>query len=100
MYKRQGVVSFRFLQNVVSGEIRLALSGAGLLVVLYALPGGLGQAVYAVRDRGLRVIARRRGIHVPSLIADSRVEAAPDADTEPHLTEAPLAVEPLEEVRS
>jgi len=69
-----GVVLFRFLQNseVLGGELRLAVTGAGLLVVLYLYPGGLGQAMYSVRDRYLRIIARRRGIHVPSLIEDSR----------------------------
>ena len=67
-----GVLTFRWLQTVVSGELRLALSGAGLLLVLYALPGGFGQAVYALRDNLLRHVARRRGIHVPSLLKDSR----------------------------
>jgi branched-chain amino acid transport system permease protein len=85
-----GVVVFRFLQTAVSGELRLALSGAGLLLVLYALPGGFGQAVYLVRDRGLRIIARRRGIHVPSLIADSRVDGKDEPPEEAHLDEAQL----------
>jgi branched-chain amino acid transport system permease protein len=78
-----GVLVFRFLQNwdVIGGDLRLAITGAGLLVVLYVYPGGFGQAIYSVRDRGLRVIARRRGIHVPSLIEDSRQADGPETDT-------------------
>ena len=67
-----GVFSFRMLERVLSGEARLAVSGAGLLLVLLVLPGGLGQAVFAFRDRLLRVVANRRGILVPSLVADRR----------------------------
>lgn len=68
------VLLFRFLQTweVLAGELRLAVTGAGLLVVLYLYPGGFGQAIYSARDRALRLVARRRGIHVPSLIEDNR----------------------------
>jgi len=48
-------------------------SGIGVLLVLLILPGGLGQAAYRIRDRYLRFVARRRGIVVPSLVADLRV---------------------------
>jgi hypothetical protein len=34
----------------------------GGLVVLTVLPGGLGGALYAGRDRVLRYLARRRGL--------------------------------------
>jgi hypothetical protein len=43
-----------------------------LLWVLQVLPGGIGQLVYDLRDRLLRVVADRRGIVVPSLVADKR----------------------------
>jgi branched-chain amino acid transport system permease protein len=46
-------------------------TGLGVVFVLLFLPGGLGSVVYSVRDRGLRWVAARRGIHVPSLVADS-----------------------------
>jgi hypothetical protein len=36
------------------------------------LPGGLGQLVFNLRDRLLRRVAERRGILVPSLVADKR----------------------------
>jgi branched-chain amino acid transport system permease protein len=79
-----GVFTFRFLERVLSGELRLIISGAGLLFVLLVLPGGLGQAVVALRDRILRVVANRRGILVPSLVADKRGEVAVDADRGDH----------------
>ncbi|HVM53444.1 MAG TPA: ABC transporter permease [Acidimicrobiales bacterium] len=95
-----GVMTFRFLQTAVSGELRLAISGAGLLVVLYALPGGFGQAVYWSRDQLLRQVARRRGIHVPSLIEDSRTDRGDTVADEPHLADAQLLAPEPEEVRA
>lgn len=71
-----GVFTFRFLERILSGELRLIISGAGLLFVLLVLPGGLGQAVVALRDRVLRLVADRRGIVVPSLVADKRGDAS------------------------
>ncbi|MBI2168627.1 MAG: ATP-binding cassette domain-containing protein [Actinobacteria bacterium] len=59
---------------VKTAEVRLITSGAGLLLVLLAFPGGVGQIVYDTRDRLLRGVARRRGIVVPSLVADLRVD--------------------------
>jgi branched-chain amino acid transport system permease protein len=55
-------------------QIRLLTTGLGLLFVLLFLPGGLAEGMYRIRDRWLRAVALRRHIHVPSLIADSRVE--------------------------
>lgn len=66
-----GVLAFRYLETVLSGELRLAVSGVGLLLVLYVLPGGLSQLIYQGRDRMLRAVARRRDVHVPSLVEDS-----------------------------
>jgi branched-chain amino acid transport system permease protein len=43
-------------------------SGAGLLVVLLVFPSGLGGALADLRDAGLRGVARRRGLTVPSLV--------------------------------
>jgi branched-chain amino acid transport system permease protein len=84
-----GVFTFRALEQVLSGDLRLAITGAGLLVILYVLPGGFGQAVFAVRDRILRRIASRRGIVVPSLVADRRAtEEEQRADQTAMLSEA------------
>jgi branched-chain amino acid transport system permease protein len=74
-----GVLLFKYFESLTwLGELRLAINGAGLLVVLYLLPGGLGQIVYSIRDAALRRIADRRGILVPSLVADRRTEEGDD----------------------
>jgi branched-chain amino acid transport system permease protein len=56
-------------------QIRLLTSGLGLLLILNFLPGGLAEGMFRIRDTLLRRVALRRNIHVPSLIADSLVEA-------------------------
>lgn len=53
-------------------------TGVGLLVVLLMLPGGLGRVLFNVRDAYLRRVAARRGIVVPSLLADVRTAAEPE----------------------
>ena len=62
-------------------------SAVGLLVILLISPEGLGGIMYGLRDRTLRLAASRRGLVVPSLVADIReqdpLEVAafrPDAD--------------------
>ncbi|HET6916568.1 MAG TPA: branched-chain amino acid ABC transporter permease, partial [Acidimicrobiales bacterium] len=68
-----GVLIFKYLESITAfGTYHLAISGAALLWVLQVLPGGFGQVVYDIRDRLLRVVADRRGILVPSLVADKR----------------------------
>jgi branched-chain amino acid transport system permease protein len=54
-------------------SFQLLASGVGVLVLLWLFPGGLAQIFYGVRDAGLRWIAERRGIVVPSLVADTTV---------------------------
>jgi branched-chain amino acid transport system permease protein len=85
-----GVLIFRYLETVTSlGQIRLALTGAVLLAVLYALPGGIGQVLYSLRDRWLTWVANRRGIIVPSLVADKR-DTAKHAEDEVGLLQGAL----------
>jgi len=68
-----GVLTFKYLESITAlGQVHLLISGAAMLWVLQFLPGGLGQLVYDVRDRMLRKVADRRGIIVPSLVADKR----------------------------
>ena len=87
-----GVLLFKYLETLTwLGDLRLALNGAGLLVVLYLLPGGLGQLVFNGRDRVLRRIADRRGILVPSLVADKRTESGDHAADEVDLLRGALA---------
>jgi branched-chain amino acid transport system permease protein len=67
--------------SALSPQLQLLSSGLGALVLLMFLPGGLAQLFYGIRDLGLRAIARRRKLVVPSLIADVRI-----ADGEPAVT--------------
>jgi len=53
------------------------VTGIGVLVLLLFFPGGLGQILYTLRDNYLRWVAARRGLLVPSLVADRRVEERP-----------------------
>ena len=48
------------------------------MFVLLSLPGGIAEGVYKIRDRFLRWVANRHDIHVPSLVADKRVETGED----------------------
>ena len=57
-------------------------SSLSALLVLLLVPGGLGAMFGDARDGALRWYARRKGIRVPSLVADTRVE--------PDIAAAPL----------
>jgi branched-chain amino acid transport system permease protein len=59
-------------------NISLLVTGPGLLLVLLALPGGFAEAGYRMRDWYLRKVAARRGLDVPSLVADRRIETGED----------------------
>ena len=74
-----GAVYIRGAEFFLPNGWDLVASGAGILVLLLLLPEGLGGAVYAVRDRYLRSVARRRGIFVPSMLTDARQERAQTA---------------------
>lgn len=56
---------------------QLLPSAVGVLGVLLLLPGGLADLGFSVRDGLLRRVAARRGIELPSLVADRRVTEAP-----------------------
>jgi branched-chain amino acid transport system permease protein len=88
-----GALYFALVNFLVDGEIgRLFASALGVLVVLYAFPGGLGSMAYAARDAVRRRIAIRRRIWVPSLLTDSA--AAAGATDRVPLADKPEAVEP------
>lgn len=55
-----------------SQQIQNLATAVGVLLLLWLLPGGLAQAAYSARDGILRWVAARRGIVVPSLLADVR----------------------------
>jgi branched-chain amino acid transport system permease protein len=70
----EGIQYFRdVFPEAIADSLQFLASGVGLIVVLAMLPGGLSQALYTVRDRWLRKVADRHDLHVPSLVADSRV---------------------------
>jgi branched-chain amino acid transport system permease protein len=88
-------------------SLRLLTSGIGLLFVLLLLPSGLGGLIYTLRDTLLRRMATKRGIYVPSLVADKRLdearEDAPPDETElftaaHETTQAAVEFEELERV--
>jgi ABC-type branched-subunit amino acid transport system ATPase component/ABC-type branched-subunit amino acid transport system permease subunit len=71
----KGVPMLPLLRDVEN--IELLSSGLGLLAVLLILPGGLAEGCFRLRDRFLRAVAVKHGLHVPSLLADS-LEDDPD----------------------
>jgi branched-chain amino acid transport system permease protein len=74
-----GVLLFKYLETVQAlGDLRLLLTGTGLLVVLYAAPGGLGQLLVGLRDRLLALVARRRAIDLVAPSADGSAEVVAD----------------------
>src|SRR5204863_6521463 len=81
-----GLVSFeafvQFGPNLYAGLgdnfvsiVPLLLTGPLLLLNLYQYPGGTAEVLFARRDTFLRWVAKRHDLHVPSLIADRRVES-------------------------
>jgi branched-chain amino acid transport system permease protein len=77
-------VPYRFAGDLPGdqGLWRLLSNSLGVLLVLMILPGGLGGAVYRVRDAALRWVARRRGLVVPSF-AEGPVEDEPEILDQP-----------------
>ncbi len=66
------LIGVAFVQGLTLAVPRLALvfTGAALLVVLYAAPGGIGQGLERLRDAVARRLARRRGIDLVEGFAD------------------------------
>jgi branched-chain amino acid transport system permease protein len=78
-----GAVYVRSVEFFIGGGWALLASGGGILLILLVLPGGLGAGVYRMRDEILRWIAQRRGIVVPSLLADIRQEEVEEEEAVP-----------------
>ena len=65
-------------QHLLTGSLQIAVTGAGMLLVLLVAPGGLVELLNQWRDAALRSVARRRGIVVPHFSADGdRAEHVP-----------------------
>ena len=78
--------------SVIRPYLNFFTTGVGLLIVLLVVPGGFSQIFYNLRDRMLRSVADRRGLIVPSLVADMRAEGpkgitleSPTLDDQPTL---------------
>ncbi|HEX2850476.1 MAG TPA: ABC transporter permease [Acidimicrobiales bacterium] len=69
-----GAVYITVTALLFRGGYALLASGAGMMLLLLILPGGLGELMYRLRDAYLRWVAKRHGLLVPSLVADMRVE--------------------------
>ena len=77
-----GSVYVRGTEYFLPGNWTFIASSFGLLIVLWLLPRGLGGSLALLRDMPLRRVAERRGIVVPSLLADRRVDEPPPESTE------------------
>ncbi|MBV8162263.1 MAG: ATP-binding cassette domain-containing protein [Acidimicrobiia bacterium] len=84
------------VEYFLTGAARLLATGGGLLVLLMVIPGGLGEVMYNVRDRILRLLAARRGLSVPSLAEHPAFDAA-DLEPAQHETPTPPSPEPVTE---
>ena len=62
---------------LLSGTWVYVPSAVGVIVVLWVLPGGLAGLLYRGRDRALRAVAARRGLHVPVLAGPEALAERP-----------------------
>jgi len=66
------------------GDWSIFATGFGILTVLLIAPGGISSFIYRFRDWSLKQFAIKKGIHVPSLVADdllpddTRLQGDPD----------------------
>lgn len=65
-----GALYLKGLEWFLPGEWVFFATGTGVLAVLLVVPSGIGGLLFWGRDQWLRWVARRRGLIVPSLLAD------------------------------
>jgi ABC-type branched-subunit amino acid transport system ATPase component/ABC-type branched-subunit amino acid transport system permease subunit len=82
-----GAVYVEGVEYFLHGAAQLLATGAGLLLLLMFLPGGLGEVFFGVRDRLLRIIASRRALSVPSLAERPDYGESVSEDAEPGAVE-------------
>jgi branched-chain amino acid transport system ATP-binding protein len=77
------LIGVAFVQALILAVPRLALvfTGAALLIVLYAAPGGIGQVLERIRDVAVRWLARRRGIELVDGFADGSAASVSGSPT-------------------
>ncbi|HEV2370453.1 MAG TPA: ATP-binding cassette domain-containing protein, partial [Acidimicrobiales bacterium] len=76
-----GAVYVEGSEYFLHGGAQLLATGAGLLLLLMVVPGGLGEVMFDIRDRVLRRLAARRKLSVPSLAERPDFDAAPAGAT-------------------
>ena len=76
-------------------ETRLFATGTGVMFILLLFPAGLGGVLYSLRDALLRFVARAKGIVVPSLLADVRVEEPLPEETVEQVRSTPVGPDPI-----
>jgi branched-chain amino acid transport system permease protein len=74
--------------DTIRSVIPLLVTGPLLILNLYFNPGGLAEQCFATRDKYLRKIANKHGIHVPSLVADRLLEEEQQRSIVQHAEEA------------
>lgn len=84
-----GAVFLRGSQWLLPAPWSLFASALGVLLVLLIIPAGVGGIIYRARDAWLRWVARRRGIVVPSMVADIDVRSSAEAEAGEDEAEAP-----------
>jgi len=77
-----GTVLFTIINHYGGPQLSILASGVGVAFVLYVFPGGIAQVAYQARDAALRWLAERKNVHVPSLVADRRVETTSEEDAD------------------
>jgi branched-chain amino acid transport system permease protein len=69
-----GAAYIHTVQDFLGTTGELLASGAGLLFLLSIVPGGLGEVMFAIRDRLLAILARRKNIALPQPAAAGSVD--------------------------
>lgn len=87
-----GALYLRGTQWFLPTNWQFLATGLGVLAVLLVLPSGLGGLMYRIRDLWLRSVAERRGIVVPSMVADvAEGASAPPPPIVPRFDPEPAA---------
>lgn len=81
-----GALFLRGAQWFLPTEWQALAAPVGVLLVLLVLPSGLGGLWFRGRDAALRWVAVRRGLLVPSLVADAAAPPAPTPEPTPEPT--------------
>ncbi len=82
-----GAIYVQLAMYFLDGAMQLLATGAGLLVLLMAIPGGLGEVLYRLRDRFVAALARARQIESPGFLATLEL---PDT-----FQDQPVSVDPV-----